>query len=128
MALSLEKKSRMLIFLLIVGFMLLSCTSKYSKQHYFGTGKISSGLYKEVFCINTGGVMASGSYSYYLTDSVSFRKYLGTSYSDEEIIHCEMFDSGRIMVFRVSFRGNEKDTISKEFYQLSELKSEGKYD
>ena len=128
MALALVKKIRIFLLLLIAGFILFFCTSKYSKQHYLSTGKIASSLYKEVFCIYTGGVMVSGTYSYYLTDSVNFRKYLGTSYNNDERIHCDMLDSNRVMVFRVSFHGDRKDTIEKTVYLLSELKSEGKYD
>lgn len=105
----------------------LSCYSKYSKKKHIGTIKIGEHLYNEVFKVYSGGALASDSYSNYLTDSVSFRKYIGTVYYDDEELYCKTLDSNRILVYRLNIR-NKSDTLEKEVYIISELKKKGKFD
>lgn len=109
-------------------FSCISEDSKYSKNHYISTAKITTGLYKEVFEINFGGLMTNGSYSYYLTDSSNFRKYIGSTYDDNERIHCGMLDSDRLVVFRFFYIGERSDIVNRTIYFLSSLKKEGKFE
>jgi hypothetical protein len=98
-----HKISFILFFTFLVsGFIITACTSKYSKEHHEGTGIIKSNLYRECFLVYSGGVLANNSYSYYLTDSANFRKYIGTVYFDDEQILCKVLDTNRILVYNVS--------------------------
>lgn len=113
--------------LLFVGLLFTSCTSKYSKEHHEGTGIIDSNLYRERFLVYSGGAFANNSYSFYITDSANFRKYIGTVYYDDEQLFCNVLDSNRVLVYRAK-RNNEHDTLEKKIYLLSDLKKEGKFD
>lgn len=114
-------------FLLFVILLLTSCTSIYSKKQHEGTGIIDSNLYRERFLVYSGGALANDSYSYYLTDSVNFRKYIGTIYYDDEQLYCKSLDSNKILVYRAK-RNNENDTMEKKIYIISDLKKEGKFE
>lgn len=113
--------------LFFAGILIISCTSKYSREQYEGTGIIDSNLYRERFLVYSGGALANNSYSFYLTDSIKFRKYIGTVYFDDEQLFCSVLDSNRILVFRAK-RNNENDTLDKKIYLLSELRKEGNFD
>ena len=102
--------------------------AKYSKKEHIGTFQLSEHLFREAYLITAGGVLASDTYSAYLTDSVSFRKYIGTIYSDHEQLYTELLDSNHILVYRGS-RRDRSDTIgNKKIYELSELKNAGKFE
>jgi len=105
----------------------LSCHSKYSKKKHVGTVKIGEHLYNEIYQVYAGGVLANDSYSDYLTDSVNFRKYVGTVYYDDEKNYCKLIDSNTVLVYRLNIR-NKNDTLEKKIYLLSDLKKEGKFD
>ena len=114
-----------LIVLLLIGF-ILSC-SKYSKKKHVTTLKISENLYNEVFKVYSGGVFASDSYSNYITDSIFFRKYVGTRYYDDEEIYCDILNGDIVRVSKVS-RMSTGDTIEVKYYYVAELKKEGRFE
>lgn len=110
--------------LLFAGLLFTSCTSKYSKEHHVGTGIIGSNLYRERFLVYSGGALANNSYSFYLTDSANFRKYIGTVYYDDDQLFCNVLDSNRILVYRAK-RNNENDTLEKKYIFYLTLKKKG---
>ena len=111
----------------IFSLSIVSCNSKYSKKNHIGTIKIYDHLYNEIFKVYSGGALANDSYSNYLTDSVSFRKYIGTVYYDDEELYCKTLDTNRILVYILNIR-NKNDTLEKKVYLLSDLKKEGKFE
>lgn len=113
--------------LLIIGFFIFSCTSKYSKTRHEGTTEILSDLYEESYLVYSGGTLANDSYSYYLTDSINFRKYIGTIYFDDEHLFCKMLDSNSVLVYSVN-RYHDKDTLEMKKFSLKELKEEGRFE
>lgn len=124
-----KKRLSILSVFIVLAFSLseLSCYSKYSKKNHLNTIKVGNQLFYEIYKISSGGTLASDTYSYYLTDSINFRKYLGTIYYDDEHLYCKEIDSDRTIVYR-AYRNIEGDTIEKTIYCLSDLKSEGKFD
>lgn len=65
----------------------MGCSSKYSKENHITTFRLSDSLYMEKYKVFSGGATTSDSYSYYLTDSVHFRKHIGTEYhSNDQIL------------------------------------------
>ncbi len=114
------------ILLLFVILFISGCCGKYSKNNYFATRFISSGLYVEIFQVYSGGVYAGNSYSYYLTDSINFRIYIGTEYHDDEMLLCELIDSDTVKIYTVLWHSN--DTFNIKHYSLETLIKEGKFE
>ena len=107
---------------------LTSCNPiDYSKDNHIGTCKIDDNLYEETYCIYRGGVFGGDVCTVYLTDSTTFRIYLGKEF-DHEQIRVAIKDSEIVMVYKVDIEGRKIDTIKKEFYNLSLLKREGKFE
>lgn len=118
------------VLFILVFFIVTGCSNKYSKNDHFSTFVIENGLYREMFCITNGGVFANDTYSYYITDSVNFRKYIGTVYYDDERIHCEKISVDTILVYTERSKSpvNEADTFDISYYSISQLKKEGEFD
>lgn len=119
-----SKSSKVALIFFMVGIFFCSSTSKYSKKHFKGVGKIDTNLFKESFEIYSGGALANSSYSYYLTDSATFRKYIGTVYFDDELLHCKKLNSNEVLVYKIS-RTKEGDTLERKIYIISDLQKEG---
>lgn len=113
----------------IAGLLLIlaSCSNKYSKREHVSTIQIGSHLYNEVYKVYSGGVFASDSYSNYITDSVYFRKYVGTRYYDDEEIYCKVIDSNTVLVVKRS-KVNTTDTLETNIYELNKLIVEGEFE
>lgn len=113
----------------IAGLLLIltSCLNKYSKREHVATIPIGPHLFNEIYKVYSGGVFASDSYSNYITDSVNFRKYVGTRYYDDEEIYCHLIDSNIVLVVKLS-KDNTKDTIDKEYYNTLDLIANGEFE
>jgi len=71
----------------IIILVVLSCQSnKYSKENHIYTNEIATDLYIELYRTYVGSATTSDSYSYYITDSIHFRKFIGERNYDDEII------------------------------------------
>jgi len=121
-------------FLLLFVLLFVSCSNQinYSKENHAKTWVIGCGLYTESFKTYTGGATTSNSYSYYITDSIHFRKFIGQRrYDDERILWNKIDD--RIVVHKITrdltFRkGFTYDTIQIGNYKIDELVKEGKFE
>jgi hypothetical protein len=105
---------------------MISCINHYSKENHTGTKKITDGLFLEVYQTSEGGVFASDTFSKYLTDSVSFRKYIGYQLDDERI-QVSMLDSNFVLVCLIDWH-NAEDTIKMDIYSINQLKKKGKWE
>ena len=65
-------------------FMYIACSSKYSRKNHRVTFILNDSLFVEKFKVFSGSATTSDSYSYYLTDSLHFRKYIGTEDNNNE--------------------------------------------
>jgi len=113
--------------IIVFSFLVQSCDSKYSKKNHISTLQVDKHLFYEIYKITSGGTLASDTYSDYLTDSVNFRKYVGTVYYDDEQNRYKLIDSNIVLVYRLNIR-NKNDTLEKKIYIISDLKKEGKFD
>ena len=111
----------------VIVLLLVSCVSKYSKEHHVSTIRMGQSLYIEKFKTYSGGVFAGDSYSYYLTDSMTFRKYVGTVFHDDEQISCKLIGSNIVLVCK-TYRNNTKDTLEETLYLLNNLKEKRGFD
>jgi hypothetical protein len=107
---------------------------KRSKQHYIGSGALCNyktggcacNLYAEHYNVYDRGAWGTGLNSEYLTDSVNFRKYLGTyDVGYEQIdITCK---GDSIIVTKTSSefigpRGNDPKVLARQSYSLTRLR------
>ncbi len=110
-------KFYVIIFLM---FLVSSCTSKYSKDNYQSTHKLNDSLFIERYMVYNGGVFASNSNSYYLTDSMSFRSYLYTITEDSDGLDVELRDS-ILYVYKIT----PKESIEVNRINIQEAKHKG---
>ena len=99
-------------------------TQKKNNSHYIGTYNLEKGLYIEKFKIYNWFSEPSGFYSEYITDSLSFRKYIGTC-NDYAFLSIQRFKDSLVIK-----KVNTEDTLKiyeKNVYKLSSLKKEHIY-
>ena len=98
--------------------------------------KLNDCIYKEVYQLDIGSVFTGNTYSYYITDTISFRKHVAITYYDDERIRMEISDSNTVKVYKITktsmFQGNSSyaiyDTTILGTYNINELIKEGKFD
>jgi len=64
--------------------MCVACSSKHPKKNHRVTFILNDSLFVEKFKVFSGSTTTSDSYSYYFTDSLHFRKYIGTEDNNNE--------------------------------------------
>lgn len=116
-------KMKKLLFILCFG--MISCINQYSKRNHRNTINLTEGLFLEIYKVSGGGVFASDTYSHYLTDSLTFRKFIGCEFDDERILLPTM-NKDTIIICKVDFYTS--DTLEIQVYNLPLLKKEGKFE
>jgi len=117
-----KKSGEFLILVLFFSF-LQGCIDDRSKEHYKATDKIGDHLFVEVFTPFGGGAFGGDRVSEYLTDSISFRKYIGTFVdSDAGISYKVVNDTLYIEKYSMPGRGI-KPFSEKQSYNLDSLKT-----
>jgi hypothetical protein len=118
-----------LIILLILLYGIKSC------HHYVFFGKkellraklIDNNVFEEKFKSFSGGVLMSNTYTYYVTDSSNFRKYLGAC-DDKEFFRCHI-KGDTIVVVKTSWRNsNYEKPIETTIFSIKNLKKEGNFE
>jgi hypothetical protein len=111
-------------------------SSNRSKQYYkntgtlcnYQTGKCGCNLYIECFCVYGYGYMTTDLNSKYLTDSISFRKYLGVYDEGDEFINITCKGDSIIVeknsTESIDPRFSKPKILEKKSYSLKELKRE----
>ena len=125
-----QQRRKNIIYLISVGFCLLStlsCANKESKKNLFSVIPVCNGLYREKFIVFSGGAYSAERYSYYLTDSTSFRKYIGTHEEEENFSYRCYGDS--VFVEKVSYKiPNHIDILERKDFSSNLLKKEHKFE
>lgn len=116
------------IILIFIVICLFRDGTNYSKDTPIGAAKITTGLYREVYRIYGGGVYGGDVYTVYLTDSLSFRKYLGKMFDHEQII-AKSINQGQVTVIKIDLdKEPPSNVIDSTVYSLSDLKKESKWE
>lgn len=117
---------KLLLYIFIASsFIACKSVDKYDKNDLRGVRKIEEGLYMEIYRIYSGGVYGGDIHSCYLTDSISFRMYLGF-YDDHEQINA--FPINDSIIFVRKYDRNTNKTLEKTEYNLFTLKHERKFE
>lgn len=106
-----------------------------SSGERLGSGEITEGLYKESNLIYNKGVLGGSVRSYYITDSTSFRKYIGKENDDENYVflykkRLGVYDDV-IIVIKYAESVDTTDPIpirECKAYVLKQLQEEGLWD
>ncbi len=117
-------KNVCLLFLFCL--ILFSCDNiNYSKDNHIKTFKLDDNLYKERYNIYSGGAIGGDVCSVYLTDSISFRKYLGKEFDNEQI-NVFLINSKAVLIYKIDLHTYE--LLESSTYKISELQQEGKFE
>jgi hypothetical protein len=128
------KKITLIIAIPILFFAVLfiACSSnKYSKEKFHSSKAIGDNLYREEYVIYSGNATTTDVNSVYITDSIHFRKFIGTedypyriitAKKIGDVLHVQKKEEKFFSSLEISY-----DTIIQE-YNINELIKEGKFE
>ena len=102
----------------------------FGKKNPLKTHFLGNGIYEERFKSFEGGVLMGNIITYYITDSTTFRRYIGNC-DEDEMFKCKV-ENEYIKVVKWSWKNwykTEKETpADSAIYSIKELKLEGKFE
>ena len=126
-----RRKMNNKLLIIICNLVLLSSCSQNDCCDVVSVLKLSDSLYDETYRTYCGGVYGGDVCRTYITDSISFRKYIG-KYDDHEMIFCKIsMDSSRVYVFfkkDIGIIEHRYDTTLLYTYDINLLKQEAVFD
>jgi hypothetical protein len=111
------------ITLLVLVFPLLAGCS-YRKQQFKSAFHFQQNLYGEFYRAGLLGNMSS----LYLTDSATFRQYLGTYDDEQELIYARFSGDSIIVSQRRTDTLNQRERPTITTYSLKALKAQGNFE
>jgi hypothetical protein len=100
-----------------------------NKENHEFSKEIRHGIYEEVFLLSSGGGLATDSYSCYLTDSLSFRKFVGKFDNKEKyLINPVGIDSIKVVKYSWRIHYGIATPIDSALFSIKELKKEGDFE
>jgi hypothetical protein len=114
-------------FLTILIFILLfsGCSNKWDKSDHRFTINIGKNLWVEIYRVFGSGALGGDLMSEYLTDSTSFRKYIGTYDNARETYRYELSDEN-ISVKKYNNEGEEIILLEQSILDINQLKTDHK--
>lgn len=92
-------------YLIILGlFACESCSSRPSKGNHRHTVILNDSLYVETYETYAGNATTTGLFSVYFTDSIHFRKYIGTGDDADDYIFGTIKNSNEVVFYLISSR------------------------
>jgi hypothetical protein len=119
-----------IILLGLLSILMAGCANDRSKTGYHDTVPLCDGrFYVEIFTIMGGGAFGGDRVSAYLTDSVNFRKYLGTYIEGKESIATEC-KGDSVYIYRTKENAPRQKPIivNRWVYTAEELKKSKVFD
>lgn len=114
-------------FYILVIALFIGCVDKRSKNEFEGSWRICDNLYIELYSVFSSGALGGDLLSAYLTDSTSFRKYLGTFDDAKGGYHCEC--KGDSIIVNEVIRNQIRVKIRPiESFSLSQLKKKREFE
>jgi hypothetical protein len=129
-------KKPIILVALTLGIILIFCfqyfkNQKFDKQNLIYSKYLSKGIFEEKYEPHSGGVLEGNIYSYYITDSTSFRKYIGKC-DDKEVFRFVVISNDSVKAVKWSWRNRMGDLpeipIDSILYSIESLKKEGIFD
>lgn len=111
------------LLLVIINSLILSCSNKYDRQDHRRTTELAHQLYVETYVVFGSGAFGTDIVSQYLTDSTSFREYVGTFDEGPEYYYYRVSgDTIYIEKYNSSEGKNSKKLLEKKLLLISDLK------
>ncbi|MFL9485563.1 hypothetical protein ACI6Q2_22470 [Chitinophagaceae bacterium LWZ2-11] len=95
------------------------------KKKYYGSFKTCNNLYVEIYTITGGGAYGGDLMSHYITDSISFRKFIGLFDSAQEAYEYECKNDS-LIVKKYSINGTKSNVIEEKSLFIEDLKKQKK--
>ena len=116
-----------------------TCNFDNSEKKHVATSCLNSKTYIEKSEVFSGGATTTSVYSYYLTDSVHFRKYIGRDDSSCDDLFWKLKDSVTVDFYKYFYSYEidtcletqpliKVDTIFYATYNINALAKEGRFD
>lgn len=121
-----------IIYVALLIFTIWRCHSYvfFAKRNPLKTHILASGIFEERFESFRGGVLMSNTVNYYLTDSITFRKYIGAC--DEDEIFKSSIDNDRVVIVKFSWKNwymsKREMPIDTLYFSIGKLKEEGVFE
>lgn len=107
----------------ILGILFISCNDNYSRKDHKYTTKLKQGLFVETFTVFGSGAFGTDKVSDYLTDSILFRKYIGSFDEGVENYYYKVSnDTIYVEKYKVGIYVKGKTLLHREQLIISELK------
>lgn len=106
------------------------CNQKmwHNKKRHVYTHRLSNSIFEKKFEPFQGGVLMTSNYTYYLTDSTTFRKLVGDC-DEKEFVRCNVQgDNVKIIKYSRRIHYGKETPIDSTFYSIKVLKEEGDFD
>jgi hypothetical protein len=92
------------------------------------TEDLGNHIFKEKFETFGGGVLMTNDYSYYVTDSVTFRKFIGEC-DEKELYKCiVMGDTIKVVKFSRRIHYGRETSVDSVYLSIKELKQDGDFE
>ncbi len=118
----------LILIVVILGVRFCDNAYKLNKNNHLHTEHIGNGIFKEKFETFQGGVLMTNDYSYYVTDSISFRKFVGEA-DEKELFKCQVFgDTIKAVKYSRRIHYGKETPIDSIYLSIKDLKKEGKFE
>lgn len=126
------KKRIITISLVITGIFLVmkSCNHylTFNKDKHQHTENLGNHIFKEKFETFSGGVLMTNDYSYYVTDSLKFRKFIGEC-DEKELYKCTVIgDTIRAIKYSRRIYYGKETAVDSSFFSIRELRKDGDFE
>lgn len=122
-------KYSIILLLVTISISIVMCTNGRNKKHHKDTTKLIEQLYVETYTDFGSGAFGTDIVSDYLTDSISFRKYVGTFDEGPEYYYYNILgDTIYIEKYKSSEDKAPKKLLDKRYLLISDLKRTGTFE
>ena len=111
-------------------FVMKSCNHylMFNKDKHQHTEDLGSHIFKEKFETFSGGVLMTNDYSYYVTDSLKFRKFIGDC-DEKELYKCTVLgDSIKAVKYSRRIHYGIETAIDSSYFSIKELRKDGDFE
>lgn len=109
-------------FLLLLSCLIFCCSNKYSRKEHRRTTALENNLYIETYTIYGSGAFGTDIVNQYLTDSSSFRVYIGSFDEGPEYYYYQVLgDTVHIEKYKSSEGKAPKELLEKSILIISEM-------
>lgn len=116
-------KKYCIVILVAIINLIISCSNRHSRKQHKRTTKLTEQLYIETYTVSGSGAFGTDMVSQFLTDSASFREYIGTFDEGPEYYYYQVLgDTVFIEKYKSSEGKTPKELLEKRILIISDFK------